>query len=352
MNTFKLSKLATAISVGFAAVALGDDGHRGHGSIRPDSHAPIGVMGDHMHKKGEWMLSYRYMTMKMEGHRRGEDSISAAEVFHRGFDVAVMEMDMDMHMLGLMHAPNDRITLMAMTNYIEKEMIMMSNPNGGGGHGHGGGMGTGHAGVFGHSSRGWGDLQVSSLIRVGNTDTSPWHLNVGISVPTGSVSEKQGDVFLPYGMQLGSGTWDAKIGATYAKSKGSRSWGAQALGTIRLQDEGNSGFARSDRFEATTWYGFRASESISISGRLKYSGEGSLEGHYNGPHMHRAPNHFTANYGGDIVEGIIGANFVFQSGALEGHRIAFEYGMPLYQQLNGIGMNREEMITLGWQKAW
>ncbi|MEL7333685.1 MAG: hypothetical protein AAFN12_15670 [Cyanobacteria bacterium J06560_2] len=28
---------------------------------RPDSHAPIGVMGDHTHEKGEFMLSYRYM---------------------------------------------------------------------------------------------------------------------------------------------------------------------------------------------------------------------------------------------------------------------------------------------------
>lgn len=30
---------------------------------RPDGHAPIGIMGDHYHKKGEWMLSYRMMTM-------------------------------------------------------------------------------------------------------------------------------------------------------------------------------------------------------------------------------------------------------------------------------------------------
>ena len=32
---------------------------------RADSHAPISVMGDHTHGKGEWMLSYRYMGMGM-----------------------------------------------------------------------------------------------------------------------------------------------------------------------------------------------------------------------------------------------------------------------------------------------
>ena len=34
---------------------------------RPDGHAPISVMGDHMHEMGEWMVSYRYMTMDMNG---------------------------------------------------------------------------------------------------------------------------------------------------------------------------------------------------------------------------------------------------------------------------------------------
>ncbi len=35
-------------------------------STRPDSHAPLGVMGDHAHGAGELMLSYRFMGMAME----------------------------------------------------------------------------------------------------------------------------------------------------------------------------------------------------------------------------------------------------------------------------------------------
>lgn len=31
----------------------------------PDDHTPIGIMGDHNHKKGEFMMSYRYMRMDM-----------------------------------------------------------------------------------------------------------------------------------------------------------------------------------------------------------------------------------------------------------------------------------------------
>ena len=43
---------------------------------RPDSHAPIGVMGDHVHKRGEWMLSFRTMTMTMQGNLQGTNSLS------------------------------------------------------------------------------------------------------------------------------------------------------------------------------------------------------------------------------------------------------------------------------------
>jgi len=41
---------------------------------RPDGHAPIGVMGDHTHEAGEWMLSYRYRLMFMDGNRDGTSS--------------------------------------------------------------------------------------------------------------------------------------------------------------------------------------------------------------------------------------------------------------------------------------
>lgn len=47
-------------------VALGQDNQ--WTSSRPDGHAPISVMGDHYHKKGELMFSYRFMPMWMEGN--------------------------------------------------------------------------------------------------------------------------------------------------------------------------------------------------------------------------------------------------------------------------------------------
>ncbi|MEQ8937882.1 MAG: hypothetical protein RLT30_04205, partial [Gammaproteobacteria bacterium] len=58
---------------GAAGVNVNKDGLS---PVMADSHAPIGVMGDHMHSKGEWMLSYRYMYMEMAGNRIGENSVT------------------------------------------------------------------------------------------------------------------------------------------------------------------------------------------------------------------------------------------------------------------------------------
>jgi len=47
---------------------------------RPDSHAPITVMGDHIHKTGEVMFSYRYMHMSMRDNRDGSSRMSPEEI--------------------------------------------------------------------------------------------------------------------------------------------------------------------------------------------------------------------------------------------------------------------------------
>ena len=71
---------------------------------RPDSHAPIGVMGDHGHKTGEVMLSYRFMAMDMQGLQSGTSTVEIAEVL-KDFMMAPTTMQMQMHGFGAMFAP-------------------------------------------------------------------------------------------------------------------------------------------------------------------------------------------------------------------------------------------------------
>ncbi len=97
---------------------------------------------------------------------------------------------------------------------------------------------------------------------------------------------------------------------------------------------------------------YRLNDSLSVSGRLNYTWEDEIEGQYNGPHGHVAPPHFQENYGGHILEGGVGLNWVFRGGFLKGHRLATEVLVPMYQDLNGVGMNRDYSVIVGWQKAF
>ncbi len=359
-NTIKLAAVVSAFS---SLAVAGDYNSKAvidsksvfdvsdYDSHRVDSHAPIGVMGDHTHEAGEVMLSYRYMTMKMDGHRAGREELTNHQVYNFGYSVAAEEMSMDMHMIGMMYAPTDWLTLMTMVTLVQMNMTMTSNPHAAAHGGHGG-HGGGHTGTFGHSSEGLGDITGGGLIKVYDRNRQRVHLNLGFVLPTAEVDKKMGGSFLPYGMQLGSGTFDFKPGITYLGQSDRLSWGAQVMGTIRLEDENESGFAFGDGVNATTWVAYPLSDALSVSGRLNYGYFEDLEGHYNGPHGHAAPPHLQANYGGHTLEAGVGLNYLFQGGLLQGHRLALEVLTPLYQDLNGVGMNRDYSVVLGWQKAF
>ena len=62
------------------------------------SHAPIGVMADHFHKKGEWMVSLRVTQMEMKKNILNGESISNDEILKQPNPYATMPMMMKMPM--------------------------------------------------------------------------------------------------------------------------------------------------------------------------------------------------------------------------------------------------------------
>ena len=103
--TWHLCAAIFAFLIG-SSVAVGEDehDHRAHmHHVHGASDAPTGVMGDHAHEAGEWMLSYRYMFMLMDGNRGRGGRKSTGDVL-ANFPVAPTEMFMEMHMFGVMLA--------------------------------------------------------------------------------------------------------------------------------------------------------------------------------------------------------------------------------------------------------
>ena len=336
-----MSVLACAVT-GWAQHGGHDPATCCHGMPVPKP-APIGVMGDHYHRAGEVMASYRFMMMHMEGMRDGTSRLSTQDVFDRGFAVSPKEMDMSMHMIGVMWAPVDRVTLMAMVPYIEKKADLVTAP------------GTMPRMMRGESFRmrssGWGDTTVSAIVPVHETAASRTHLNLGVSLPTGSVNEKDAMGPMPFSMQTGSGTYDLKPGATYAMYRDAIYWGVQASGTVRL-DDNRHGYTFGDGAQTTSWITYGLRDWISVSGRIRYEWMDSIDGDDKRLMERHAPAADPKNYGGQWLEAGVGLTLRVPRGVLQGHRVATELLWPVYQDLNGPQMERDYTLVVGWQKAW
>tara|TARA_R110002072_G_scaffold13418_7_gene56180 strand:+ start:4829 stop:5902 length:1074 start_codon:yes stop_codon:yes gene_type:complete len=355
--------LARIIIVAACLGSASVHGHESKGGIESapvlaDSHAPVGVMGDHRHKKGEWMVSYRYMQMRMDGNLEGGNSIAASEIvtqpnpFPGPANVRVVpeKMQTDMHMLGVMYAPSDRVTLMAMVNYLERDMQHTTFA---------GMTGATLLGEFRTSNAGFGDTKLSSLWGLYSSERHQLHLNMGVSIPTGSITAKDTvltpmntamKLRLPYAMQLGSGTWDVEPGITYRGVYERWGWGAQYGASIRM-GENDEDYQLGDTHQLTAWGSYRVADAVSISARLNHRFDGDLDG-ADQKIMAPVTTANTDNYGGRRSVIAIGLNLVGQKGALRGHRVAMEYLTPIDQDLNGIQMDLDDSITFSYQYAF
>jgi len=331
------------------------------------NHAPIGVMGDHMHKQGEVMFSYRYTRMEMEGSRVGTDAIApetiATTIANRFFGqpmqpptlrVVPTDMSMDMHMLGAMYGVTDWLTVMAMGMLVEKDMNHLTFQ---------GGMGTSVLGGFETETFGFGDTKLSGLLSLLEVEapglTHNVHLNAGISIPTGSIEETDQILTpmggtpsprLPYPMQLGSGTVDLEPGITYNGRTDRLSWGAQYRAIIRTGSN-DEGYSLGDRHQATAWAQYGPARWIAFSVRGAFLTQGTIDGI---DPLIVAPVQ-TANpdfQGGDRADIAFGVNLAGQQGVIKGHRLGVEFILPVYQDLNGLQLETDWSLTLGWQKAF
>ena len=356
MNT-KHFVLAGAVCLSISSAALfADDSTTGS---KASAHAPIGVMGDHTHKKGEFMFSYRAMYMDMQGNRSGTDSISPEQIVTSvpnrlagnpmqppTLRVVPTQMSMDMHMFGMMYAPTDNLTLMVMANYIKNEMdhITFKGPEG-----------TGRLGEFTTKSSGFGDTRVAGLVNVFDNGAHKVHLNIGLSLPTGSITEKdrvltpmggRPELRLPYPMQLGSGTYDLLPGITYRGFASNLSWGGQYLATIRT-GENDEDYTLGDEHRLTAWGAYSWSDSLSSSLRLSYLDVGNIDGsdpQITAPVQTADPD----NHGKKRLDLHAGINWLSHTG----HRLAVEVGVPVYQDLDGPQLETDWILTAGYQYAF
>jgi hypothetical protein len=302
----------------------------------------INVLGSHTHLKGQWMVAYQWMLMEMGGYRSGTETLSNRQVLDR-FPTIHTGMTMQMHMLELMYAPSDRLTLMGMLPYKDMSMSHITR------------AGT----RFDTRSSGFGDLQFMALQTLGG---NPRHhgtrilVNSGISFPTGSIDKRDRTptdprAKLEYPMQLGSGTVDIMPGLTLLGESRQWAWGAQALGTVRLGRNDND-YRFGNQARLNMWGVRKVTDWFAPSVRLDWQWWDRVHGQDPELNPRGNPESNPRLQGGRRLDLMLGLHLYAPRGSLKGTRFTIEGGFPLYQSLNGPQLETDWLLSLGLSRTF
>jgi len=312
---------------------------------------PSGIMIGHNHPKGTWMFSYRYMNMQLGNNMAGTNKISDASVF-QNYIMSPQSMNMDMHMLMAMYGITNRLSVMAMFNYNVQSMKMNMLPGTMQMNMNGMTMADMNATNMTTRTSGIGDTKLYATYLLLDKKNHQVMLSAGVNLPTGNIrlSGVSSDMMysgqrLPYMMQLGSGTFDILPGVTYILKKNKFNWGTQVTGAIR-PSYNSEGYCYGNELTANMWVAYRFLPWLSASARL----EGYMIGNMYGrdPNLFEVmePDSKPTNFGGKRVTSYAGLNIYFKK--LANSRLSFEYGQPVYQNLNGIQLATRAGIYAGW----
>jgi hypothetical protein len=310
---------------------------------------PSGIMISHVHRKHQWMASYRYMRMDMSGILSGTQSTAKSDVFVN-YLAAPDAMHMDMHMLMGMYGISNRLTAMLMLNYNVTSMKMdLFAP---GGHHHSGSVSNSDEHEM--KSAGLGDIKLHFLYSVIRKVNHQLIIGAGANIPAGSVEVKGAadDAMypgkrLPYSMQLGSGTFDLLPSLTYTYQKNKITFSAQGSGIYRTQYN-NVGYSLGNEATANAWIAYQWLRCVAGSFRMEANTAGKIDGYdptlYYYNELSANPN----NYGGKRLSCYAGTVFQFRMHGTCSQRLAVEYGIPLYEALNGTQMKLKQTFYASW----
>lgn len=339
--------MIVAVSMLVAGLARAEHG------LFPDVRAPIGVFGEAVHAKGDVMISYRYQRIVYDDMMVGDEIVSTPKLAAlTSFAVLPTRMESNHHIFEINWVPFEETTLILAIPYITKSMTQRYLSGG-----------------FDYTTsvHGFGDLELTLLYRVFESKLSRVQLNLGVSLPTGTINATAGSPAngsplerLPYMMQLGSGTFDIRPGFTYNGFLSGYTWGTQVTGVLHAGTNG-AGYTLGNRYDVTGWYGRRWYDWLNTAFRLDWqqwsdpTGEDSLVALLAASGTSDAvnsPAYVADLQGGRRLDALFSLDFYIGGGMLEGTRLAIEGGLPIYQSLDGPQLRAQWLLSAGLQYAF
>lgn len=360
MNKNNYSRLILVILSCLPLLQLSANEHKHHNmsemdhSAMPVNKAPASIMGNHLHHQGGWMLSYRFMTMNMQGLQTGTNSTSSASALLQ-YSMVPDEMTMNMHMLGMMYAPSNHLTLMVMANFIDQDMTSFMMPMNGNMMNMSDAMSADTMSVK-MKSDGLADLHLSALIAAFTGKQYRSHFTLGVGLPVGDIDQSRHnmmgeDVLMGYPMQIGSETTDIIAGFTFVYERQQWQLGSQINYQTPIEHN-DANYKPGDDILWHNWISLGVNEALSFSARISYLDKGNYSGHDDRLNPMMMLTGDPKQQGVNQFDWAIGAVYGFTSGPLNKQRIAVEYSQPIEQDFDGTQLKTDWQATIAWQMSF
>ncbi|HIG01781.1 MAG TPA: transporter [Myxococcales bacterium] len=354
MSRVRIPK-ARGLWVGILAGVFAGQAVAGEPFVAEDAHPPIGVFGEAVHHSGEVKLSYRLQIGNQQGLQDGRTEIQPSQIedSYPGGSIP-LSLRSYAHVIELTWKPVESVTLFVTLPFYERTLDQFVES-------------TGQR--YSVSVRGFGDVILNGLYRVFSDEVHRVHLNLGLSLPSGSTNETAeapaglggvGGVEvveagtlqrLPYPMQLGSGTLALRPGFTYNGLYKKTFWGGQILGVLQAGTN-SEGYKPGNEYSLTGWVGRRWKPWLRTSFRMKWQQWFNPTGVDDQMNPALSPLANPGFQAGQRVDALFGVDFYVQEGRLRGSRISIEAGLPAFQDLEGPQLRTDWLLTAGLQYAF
>jgi len=295
------------------------------------------------HGAGMWMFDFKYSYMSMKDMLDTTNKLTAdlavkdAAEGGYGYMMAPVDMSMHMAMAMVMYGVTDKFMLMGMGHYMKNNMTMLTRDD--------------VSSTM--SSSGISDTVISGMLQIPYKLT----LNIGLSIPTGDINvkgpmthgkEDNGNLIIeqnakyPYGMQLGSGSWDIKHGISYADVSGDIGWGGSYEYTSRMNKNSND-YKWGNLFLVDTWIRWDITKEFNTTAKLAFRGLGEMEGADPELPATMSPTMDSENYGGRRLDLGLGAKYTISE-----YSVTTELSMPVYQNLWGPQMATKWVASINF----
>lgn len=285
------------------------------------------------HKRWSWSL--RYQQAQFEGYLDGSETLSLDEVLFvpggevrsaKNFPVVPTVIKQRATIFGINYQWRERWRVSLALPYVQQETAHIS-------------IVPGYQ-QFLLKTHGIGDITLATRYRLYADPDESLHVNLGLSLPVGSIDEQgdtpraPGEQQLPYTMQLGSGTWDFPIALSY-RLTGAHDVRVDVAANIRT-GQNDRHYRLGNRYSVKAKYQRPISDSVNVALGVELSHTDRIHGADESLLVATAFPYPAGTTNPDMYGGrkaLASVGFAWQYSA--DMNLSVEFAKPLYQHLNG-----------------